>query len=306
MKTFHPLLNPVCIEGNIPFRPKITGLSRVAFRTCDLDNTCRFFTDFLGYGRHTADFAGKERPSSLTIRINGRQHVELLCALPDDVCGLDSFVLETDDAAALRHYLESKGCTVLDAESRTGCFRPDFWVIASSGAACGFVQRADAPDSDPGSADSGISRRISHVGFMTPDPKAAMAFFIGVLGFREIWRGGPDPSKVAWVHLGLPEGDETIELMLFEQRPDRAGMGHMNHICLEVSDVDVARNTLQSRHLPVGCPAPSPISVGINRKRQVNYYDIDGTRVEIMENHTIDGSVAPSSSGRLIEFCKSV
>ncbi len=214
MKTFRPLLNPVRREENSPFRPKITGLSRVAFRTCDLDNTCRFFTDFLGYGRHTADFTGKERPSSLTIRINGRQHVELLCALPDDVCGLDSFVLETDNAAALRHYLESKGCTVLDAESRTGCFRPDFWVIASSGAAYGFVQRADAPDSDPGSADSGISRRISHVGFMTPDPKAAMAFFIGVLGFREIWRGGPDPTKVAWVHLGLPEGNETIELML--------------------------------------------------------------------------------------------
>lgn len=306
MKTFDSVLNSVCGQDEIPFRPKITGISRVVFRTCNLDNTCSFFTDFLGYGRHMPDFAGGEQLPSRTIRINDRQRVDLLCALPDDVCGLDSFVFETDNSAALRHYLESKGCTVFDAESHIGCIRSDFWVIAPSGVACGFVQRADVPDSDLGLADRGISQRISHVGFMTPDPKAAMAFFVGVLGFREIWRGGPDPTKVAWVHLELPEGDETIELMLFEKRPDRADMGHMNHICLEVPDVDVVRNTLRTRHLPVGCPEPSPISVGINRKRQVNYYDIDGTRVEIMENHTIDGSVAPSSSGRLIEFCKSV
>ena len=36
--------------------------------------------------------------------------------------------------------------------------------------------------------------------------------------------------------------------------------------------------------------------VGVNRKRQVNLYDPDGTRVELMETNTIDGKPAPPST----------
>jgi lactoylglutathione lyase len=35
---------------------------------------------------------------------------------------------------------------------------------------------------------------------------------------------------------------------------------------------------------------------GINRKRQVNLFDPDGTRVELMEPDTIDGRPVPSST----------
>jgi lactoylglutathione lyase len=38
------------------------------------------------------------------------------------------------------------------------------------------------------------------------------------------------------------------------------------------------------------------IQVGVNRKRQINLYDPDGTRVELMEPVTIDGKPAPSST----------
>ena len=34
---------------------------------------------------------------------------------------------------------------------------------------------------------------------------------------------------------------------------------------------------------------------GINRKRQVNLFDPDGTRIELMESATIDGKPTPSS-----------
>ena len=36
--------------------------------------------------------------------------------------------------------------------------------------------------------------------------------------------------------------------------------------------------------------------LGINRKRQVNLFDPDGTRTELMETHTIDGKPTPSST----------
>jgi lactoylglutathione lyase len=35
--------------------------------------------------------------------------------------------------------------------------------------------------------------------------------------------------------------------------------------------------------------------VGKNRKRQVNIYDPDGSRVELMEADTVDGKPTPSS-----------
>jgi hypothetical protein len=38
------------------------------------------------------------------------------------------------------------------------------------------------------------------------------------------------------------------------------------------------------------------VKVGVNRKRQVNLFDIDGTRVELMEPTTVDGKPTPPRS----------
>jgi lactoylglutathione lyase len=38
------------------------------------------------------------------------------------------------------------------------------------------------------------------------------------------------------------------------------------------------------------------VQTGVNRKRQLNVYDPDGTRVELMEPKTIDGQPAPAST----------
>jgi lactoylglutathione lyase len=37
------------------------------------------------------------------------------------------------------------------------------------------------------------------------------------------------------------------------------------------------------------------LRTGVNRRRQINCFDPDGTRVEIMEAGTVDGRPAPSS-----------
>ena len=38
------------------------------------------------------------------------------------------------------------------------------------------------------------------------------------------------------------------------------------------------------------------VQTGVNRKRQLNLFDPDGTRVELMEPRTVDGKPAPSST----------
>ena len=68
-----------------------------------------------------------------------------------------------------------------------------------------------------------------------------------------------------------------------------------HHICLEVEDAAKAGELLKSRTLPEGSRPPDALKTGVNGKRQINYYDPDGTRVEIMEPRTFDGKPVPPS-----------
>jgi len=70
----------------------------------------------------------------------------------------------------------------------------------------------------------------------------------------------------------------------------------MHHMCLEVPSIYTVDTTLNTRMLPAVCKKSTAIRVGVNRKRQINCFDPDGTRVEIMEASTIDGKPTPPSS----------
>jgi lactoylglutathione lyase len=69
----------------------------------------------------------------------------------------------------------------------------------------------------------------------------------------------------------------------------------LNHLCLEVPDMESARKELESRRGQIYA-RPLEVKTGINRKRQMNLYDPDGTRAELMEPQTVDGKPAPSST----------
>ena len=296
-----------CSSSDQPVRPNITGVAHAAFFTKDLDNTRAYFKEFLGYDEPIVMPDKKGRIAFTVIKINDRQFVELF---PEREVGgkrMYHFAVETDDAEAMRLYLKSKGCEVPDETpvGRTG--NRNYFVKDPNGNICEIVQYM--PDGrtveDYGAhmPESRIATRMSHVGIMTPDLDAAMSFYVDILGFKEVWRGGPDPAKVKWVHLQIPEGSETVELMLYEEEPSHEKLGSMNHICLEVPDLDKAGEILNSRVMPAKNPELTPIKTGINRKRQINGYTIDATRVEIMEDHTVDGSVAPSSTGVPMKYC---
>ena len=143
---------------------------------------------------------------------------------------------------------------------------------------------------------------MSHVGFMVADVDKAIVFYCGLLGFTETWRGSKDGKHVTWVNLQVPDGRDYIELMLYDKEQSEENMGVLNHICLEVNDVTVTAQTLGNRNLPKCCKQPTAIKTGINKKRQINCYDIDGTRVEIMEAQTIDGLPVPSSTATPLKF----
>ena len=42
-----------------------------------------------------------------------------------------------------------------------------------------------------------------------------MAFYGGILGFKEFWRGSSSPNMLSWVNMRPAEGQDYIELMLY-------------------------------------------------------------------------------------------
>jgi lactoylglutathione lyase len=140
-----------------------------------------------------------------------------------------------------------------------------------------------------------ISSHVAHVGVLVGPLGRSMRFYERQLGFQEIWRGGPSPQQLSWVNLRVPDGEDYLELMLYDQLPPPSERGGKNHICLVVPDVAAAVARLESRPARKLYQQAIEVKVGVNRKRQANLFDPDGTRVELMEPTTVDGKPTPPS-----------
>jgi catechol 2,3-dioxygenase-like lactoylglutathione lyase family enzyme len=290
-------------------RPKITGVAHIALYVKSIDQARAFYKDFLGFAEpYSLKKPDSEELAMIFIKINDRQLVEIFPEATLQADRFYHFAIETEDAEAMRKYLGSKGYKVPEKTptGRTGNF--NFTVSDPNGIRCeivqytptGFTEKNIGKDM-PGTR---ISKHMSHVGIMAANLDSAMKFYRDVLGFKETWRGSSNGTVLSWVNLKVPDGDDYVELILFDKEPNSERKGTMNHICLVVDDVAASGKILQSRKLPEGCKQPTEMRTGINRKRQINYYDADGTRIEIMEPKTVDGLPVPSSNAPAPKFTK--
>jgi dienelactone hydrolase len=70
--------------------------------------------------------------------------------------------------------------------------------------------------------------------------------------------------------------------------------------------MEKARAKLESSSYRSKYDKPIDVRVGKNRKRQLNLYDPDGTRVELMEPNTVDGVPVPSSEAQVAQAGQAV
>lgn len=283
-----------------PARPRILGISHAAFYVSDTAKARAFYKDFLGFAEPYA-IARPGGGELVWIKVNDRQSLELFPG-GEAAPGADRLfhvALETDDAEAMRAYLQAHGVRVppVAAVGRIG--NRNFTVTDPAGNRVEFVEyrpdgwtRREAGRHLP---DTRISARILHLGVIAGPLDASLAFYCDLLGFHEFWRGSAGGRALSWVNVRVPDGDDYLELMLYETPPAADRLLTMHHVCLEVPDVPRAAEILAGRARPEGTRAPSEVRVGVNRRRQVNYYDPDGTRIEIMEPRTFDGRPPPSS-----------
>lgn len=283
-----------------PARPRITGLAHVAFYVHDVAKARTYYKDFLGYGE---PFSLDDTDGTLAltfIKVNDRQYLELF---PEREAGTDRLAhigFETDDVEAMRRYLESRGIAVPPKVNTGRIGNLSFNVKDPDGHTVEFVQYQPAGWTTrehgrfmPATA---ISPTLRHAGVLARSVEASLAFYRDVLGFRETWRGSRDEKVLNWVNLQVPDGDDYLELMLYQELPAPGARGSQHHVCLEVADVAATAATLEQRRAAGGYTRPLEIRTGINRRRQLNVFDPDGTRTEVMEPRTLDGSPAPSSS----------
>jgi catechol 2,3-dioxygenase-like lactoylglutathione lyase family enzyme len=144
--------------------------------------------------------------------------------------------------------------------------------------------------------DTRVSLHMMHVGIIVTALEPEMKFYTDVLGFSEIWRGGASETQLSWVNLKVPDGEDYIEFMLAKEAPAPDKRGTAHHLCLEVPSVEAAVAVLEAKPYRKQYTRTIEPKTGVNRKRQANLFDPDGTRTEIMEPVTIDGKPTPSST----------
>jgi catechol 2,3-dioxygenase-like lactoylglutathione lyase family enzyme len=262
-----------------PARPALVGVDHVGFRISNAPAAQAFYGDLLGYPVVTPREAG----APLVVRISARQVLVLEPGLqPDQDDRLSHIALATTDLAAMKAYLESKGVLV-DGPARQSCGRQGLRTRDPDGNAVEFVLEDAVVAAPPVSARPPISTRLYHTGAAIRDEARAHVFYRDVLGMEETWRGGATPGRISWVNMRVPDGTDYLEYMLNDAPPTRQQLGSQHHACLLVADIQAAWEVVRARTPPDKRGALQKPRIGRNNKWQLNLFDPDGTRVELME-----------------------
>jgi catechol 2,3-dioxygenase-like lactoylglutathione lyase family enzyme len=265
-------------------RPPIVGIAHVALKTSDVAAARGFYGKYLGFAE-PFHLSGPEAGIALYFKVNDHQYIEVLPGLKSESEDrLSGIAFETTNVQQLLEYLAGRGVSVPERLRTLADGNRGFTIQDPDGHTVEFVEYM------PGSLQARnfgkflpatrISQRISHAGFTVSDRAAADRLFKDILGFHEVWHGGmKDDGGIDWVAMRVPDGSDHLEYMLRVQDPSPRTLGVMNHLCLGVPSVAEAYKTLLSRGMEIG-EAPQ---IGRDGKWQLNVYDANFTRAELME-----------------------
>lgn len=264
-------------------RPTITGISHMCVYASDMKASDNFYGHVLGATKS----ADPEDDQGARYYFSPTQFVEVL-PLPAEhtISRMACVAYSTQDASGLRQYLQAHNVQGL-SELRTGKDGSrTFQAKDPEGNQVKFVQ----PGTPAAAATAGkpISPRIIHVGYLVHDRAAEDRFYKEILGFRPYWFGAKQPDRVDWVSQQVPDGRDWMEYMMVGEgsdvslsKVDQRQLGVLNHFSLGVRNMEEAVTKLiQEDRLSPRHDGPQ---MGLDGKWQANFYDPDGTRVELME-----------------------
>lgn len=273
-----------------PQRPPILGIAHIAFQVSDLKKAREFYGETLGYSE--AFQVNKDDGSMLLtyFKVNERQYIEIFPGLPPNTDErLLHIAFETTDLEAMRLYLKSKGVQTPDNINQGRDGNINMIVTDPDGHKVEFVQYRPGSLHTRGKgryiSPQRVSDRILHVGVTIADQSAADKFYKDILGFSEIWRGGSTDTSLNWINMKVPEGTDYVEYMLISSKPSRQQLGTLHHVALLVPDIQKAFEAVRERSTnPASLQTPR---IGRNNRYQLNLFDPDGSRAELMEPYTV-------------------
>ena len=282
MRTLLPLLL-LTLAAGAQDRPPIVGVAHIGLKTDDLAAARQFYGHMLGFQEpFTLD-----KPSGglmLTyFKVNDHQYIEVFPELKSETEDrLSHIAFETTNMQQLRDYLAKRGVKVPDTLKPGRDGNLSMMLKDPDGHNVEFVEYR------PGSLhttnfgkflpDTRVSERIIHVGVTVKDQAAADRFYKDILGFHEFWHGGMKDDRTDWVDMRVPEGTDWLEYMLNVNNPSPKTLGVMHHLALGVPSVETGYKTVVARGLN-----PEKPKIGRDGKWQLNLYDPNLTRAELME-----------------------
>jgi len=274
-------------------RPPIVGIAHIALKTDNLAGAREFYGHTLGFEEafsvHVAkdsrfDLAGSPGGLIMTFfKVNDHQYLELTPDLTSPTEDrLSHIAFETADIRALRDYLAANGVDVPATLKPGAAGNLSFAVKDPDGHTVEFVQylagSLHSRNFGKFLPDTRIALHMIHVGVTVRDRAAADHFYKDILGFQSIWYGGMTDDRVDWVDMRVPDGTDWLEYMLNVRDPSPRTLGVMHHFALGVPDIHAAYKEAVGR----GYKAEQP-KIGRDGKWQLNLYDPDFTRAELME-----------------------
>ena len=261
----------------------VVGIAHIAFFTSDRARAARFYGDVLGYPSASTATTGERQ---LVFTVNARQQIIVVEGLPpgqDD--RLSHVAFESSNLRALEGQLHRAGMMPASLAAIGDDHASGIRVKDPDGHAIEFVeQNRPAPAATSGAG--AVSTRILHVGLSVRDAAAADRFYKDVLGFSETWRGGATEGITSWINMRVPGGTDYLEYMLHTEPPTRQQLGSMHHVALRVPDIQDALELVRTRWRDADGRLGSP-RIGRNNRWQLNLFDADGTRTELMEPFTV-------------------
>ena len=274
------LVSPAVAQG----RPKIVSVSHLAVYTTDADKAEHFYVHDLGAMKGP----DPQNPAGVRYYFNPVQFVEVL-PLPQgwtSVGRFDHAGYNTDDAEALRKYLGAHG-VVVPAVVTKGSDGSLYFEVKDPEA--NRVQFVQPPAKRIAVPVNPLSKHIIHVGYIVHSPAAEDAFYRTLLGFRPYWHGGRTDDSADWISSQVPDGTDWVEYMSVKG-PETTGIpptmtkdnaGVLDHFALGVQNMEQSVNLLYEGDRLTA--KHSPPQIGRDGKWQLNMYDPDGTRAEMME-----------------------
>lgn len=291
------LLVPALFAQTAVRRPRILGISHVAVYVKDLNQARTFYKGFLGFGEPYSLKRPDGSERAAVIKINDQQSLELFAEDPHEDGQFSHLALYTDDVAHMHDYLVARGVAVSDQvhQGQTGDL---FFTVKDPDGH--LVEIIEARPEDMAARSRGrfmpasrAATRLAHAGILTSSLGAALKFYRDILGFREFWHGSSADDKLHWDSLRVPDGDDYLELMLYKPPLAQEQRGLQNHIGLETTNLAASVAGLQSRASASHYSQPIEVHIGKDRKREIDLWSPDGSRVELRESAP---ATAPSSA----------